>query len=117
MRISDWSSDVCSSDLARYDFPVAGLDGHVQFAVNHIGKRRSDLRTFENALVGDFKAYTTADVSIGAKADDWTAERFATNVFDSRGIVNSAVQSGESICGDPDGLSSTRSEEHTSELQ
>lgn len=93
--------------VARYDFPVAGLDGHVQFAVNHIGKRRSDLRTFENAIVGDFKAYTTADVSIGVKADDWSAELFATNLFDSRGIVNSAVQCGESICGDPDGISST----------
>ena len=30
--------------VARYDFPISGLDGHVQFAVNHIGKRRSDLR-------------------------------------------------------------------------
>jgi len=93
--------------VARYDFPVASLDGHVQLAVNHVGKRRSDLRIFENGIVGNFKAYTTADVSIGVKSDDWSAELFATNLFDSRGVVNSAVQCGESICGDPDGISST----------
>ncbi|SNS85986.1 TonB-dependent receptor [Sphingopyxis indica] len=93
--------------VARYDFPVSGFDGHIQFAVNYIGKRRSDLRTYENAIVGDFDAYTTADISVGVKGDDWSAELFATNLFDSRGVVNSAVQCGESICGDPDGISST----------
>ncbi|MDO9368743.1 MAG: TonB-dependent receptor [Sphingopyxis sp.] len=86
--------------VARYEFPLAGLDGHVQFAANHIGKRRSDLRTFENELVGNFKAYTTADVSFGVKGEGWDAELFATNLFNSRGVINSAVQCGESICGD-----------------
>ncbi len=86
--------------IARYEFPIGGMDGHVQFAANHIGKRRSDLRTFENDLVGNFKAYTTADVSVGIKSEDWSAELFATNLFNSRGVINSAVQCGETICGD-----------------
>ncbi len=86
--------------VARYEFPISGMDGHVQFAVNHIGKRRSDLRTLENDLVGNFKAYTTADFSIGVKGEGWGAELFATNLFDSRGVINSAVQCGETICGD-----------------
>ena len=90
--------------VARYEFPISGLDGHVQFAVNHIGKRRSDLRTLENDIVGDFKAYTTADFSIGVKGEGWDAELFATNLFDSRGVINSAVQCGETVCGDGDGL-------------
>jgi outer membrane receptor protein involved in Fe transport len=89
--------------VARYEFPISGLDGHVQFAVNHIGKRRSDLRTLENDIVGDFKAYTTADFSIGVKGEGWDAELFATNLFDSRGVINSAVQCGETVCGDADG--------------
>lgn len=93
--------------VARYDFPVNGLDAHIQFAVNYIGKRRSDLRTYENAIVGDFDAYTTADISMGVKGSDWSAEIFATNLFDSRGVVNSSVQCSESICGDPNGGSST----------
>ena len=90
--------------VARYEFPVGGMDGHVQFAVNHIGKRRSDLRTLENDIVGDFKAYTTADISVGVKGEAWSAELFATNLFDSRGVINSAVQCGETVCGDADGV-------------
>ena len=89
--------------VARYEFPISGLDGHVQFAVNHIGKRRSDLRTLENDIVGNFKAYTTADFSVGVKGEGWGAELFATNLFDSRGVINSAVQCGETICGDAGG--------------
>lgn len=88
--------------VARYDFPVSGLDGHVQFAVNHIGKRRSDLRPFQNDIVGNFDAYTTADVSIGVKGEGWSGELFATNLFDSRGVINSAVQCDEAVCGDAD---------------
>ena len=93
--------------VARYEFPIGGMDGHFQFAVNHIGKRRSDLRPFENGIVGNFKAYTTADISFGVKGEGWSAEAFATNLFDSRGVINSAVQCGESICGDPGGVSGT----------
>jgi outer membrane receptor protein involved in Fe transport len=89
--------------VARYEFPIGGVDGHVQFAVNHIGKRRSDLRPFENDIVGNFKSYTTADFSVGVKGEGWDAELFATNLFNSRGVINSAVQCGEAICGDAGG--------------
>ncbi len=93
--------------VTRYEFPIGGLGGHVQFALNHIGKRRSDLRIFENALKGTLKSYTTADISIGVKGEDWKAELFATNLFDSNGIINTGVQCLETTCGDPDGLTST----------
>jgi iron complex outermembrane recepter protein len=93
--------------IARYEFPVMSGDGHVQFAVNHIGKRRSDLRTFENEIKGFFDAYTTADFSVGYKTDAFRVELFATNLFDSNGVINSSVQCLETTCGDPDGISST----------
>jgi len=93
--------------VTRYEFPIGGLGGHVQFALNHIGKRRSDLRIFENALKGTLKSYTTADISIGVKGEDWKAELFATNLFDSNGIINTGVQCLETTCGDPDGLTGT----------
>ncbi|WP_416194942.1 TonB-dependent receptor [Sphingopyxis sp.] len=93
--------------VTRYEFPISGLDGHVQFAVNHIGKRRSDLRTTENGIKGMFDAYTTADISVGVKGESWKAELFATNLFDSNGVVNAGVQCVETTCGDPDGVSNT----------
>lgn len=93
--------------IARYEFPVGSMDGHIQFAANHIGKRRSDLRTAENAIKGFFDAYTTADLSAGIKGDGWAAEIYATNLFDSNGVINSGVQCVESTCGDPGNGSAT----------
>lgn len=93
--------------IARYEFPVAGGNGHVQFAANHVGKRRSDLRTLENDIKGFFDAYTTADVSVGFRNQGYRVELFATNLFNSNGVINSSVQCLETTCGDPDGVSST----------
>lgn len=93
--------------IARYEFPVGDWEGHFQGAVSHIGSRRSDLRTFENDLKGTFGAFTTADLSIGVKKDNLRLELFATNLFDSNGILDSTVQCLETTCGDPFGVSST----------
>ncbi|QSR18501.1 TonB-dependent receptor [Novosphingobium sp. KA1] len=93
--------------VARYEFPVGGWDGHVQFAANYIGKRRSDLRTLENSIKGNLGAYTTADFSIGVKKDGYRVELYATNLFNSNGVVNTSVQCLETTCGDYVGDSST----------
>ncbi|MFC0683841.1 TonB-dependent receptor [Novosphingobium clariflavum] len=93
--------------VARYEFPVGGWDGHVQFAANYIGKRRSDLRTLENSIKGNLGAYTTADFSIGVKKDGYRVELYATNLFNSNGVVNTSVQCLETTCGDYAGDSST----------
>jgi outer membrane receptor protein involved in Fe transport len=85
--------------IARYEFPVADWDGHVQFAVNHTGSRRSDLRPVQNSIKGNLDAYTTADISVGVKSDAWKIEAFATNLFDTRGVVNTGVQCIETTCG------------------
>jgi hypothetical protein len=71
----------------------------VQLAVNHIGGRRSDLRPAQNAIKGNLDAYTTADLSIGVKKDAWDIEAFATNLFDTRGVVKTGVQCLETVCG------------------
>jgi iron complex outermembrane receptor protein len=93
--------------IARYEFPVGGFDGHVQFAVNHIGSRRNDLRPAQNAIKGNLPAYTTADVSIGIKNDVWKIDVFATNLFDKNGIVGTGVQCLETVCGDPGNVTAT----------
>jgi len=87
--------------VARYVVPVGDLNAHIQFAVNHIGSRTSDLRIAENAIKGLFDAYTTADLSAGIKGDSWSLELFATNLFNANGVVNSGVQCVETVCGDP----------------
>lgn len=87
--------------VARYEMPIGELDGHIQFAVNHIGSRNSDLRLVENAIKGTFDAYTTVDISAGIKGEGWGLELFATNLFNENGVVNSGVQCVETTCGDP----------------
>jgi len=94
--------------IARYEFPLSGpWDGHVQGVLSHVGGRRSDLRALENAIKGQFEAYTTADFSIGAENDRYRVELFVTNLFDSGGAIFSGVQCVETTCGDPDGISTT----------
>jgi outer membrane receptor protein involved in Fe transport len=95
------------SAIARYEFPIGSWDGHVQGAVSYTGDRRSDLRNFENRLLGMLNGYTTADVSVGMENDRFRIELFATNLLDSRGIIDTSVQCLETTCGDPDGISST----------
>jgi outer membrane receptor protein involved in Fe transport len=94
--------------IGRYEFPLGGMwDGHVQGALSHIGSRRSDLRDLQNAIKGEFPSYTTFDFSIGARADTYRVELFATNLFDSNGRYSTGVQCQETVCGDPDGISTT----------
>lgn len=91
--------------IARYEFPVGSNNAHVQLAASHVGSRRNDLRDLENDLLGQLPAYTTLDLSVGFKTDAYRVELFATNVFDSKGLVSSAVQCLETTCGDPDDVS------------
>ncbi len=93
--------------ISRYEFPLAGWDAHVQGALAHIGKRRSDVRTLENGIKGTFGAFTTFDASIGAKNGNYRVELFATNLFDSNGVLDTTVQCLETTCGDPGGASNT----------
>jgi len=93
--------------LARYEFPLGMWDGHVQLAVSHTGKRRNDLRTEVNPILGDLHSYTTADFSVGFDTGDYRVEAFVSNLFDSNGVINSSTQCGEFVCGDPFGTSST----------
>ncbi len=93
--------------VARYEFPLMGWNGHFQVAGNHTSNRLSDLRTVENGIKGNLKGYTTVDFSIGAKNDLWSADLFATNLFNSGGIVNTGVSCVESICGDAGGVTTS----------
>ncbi len=93
--------------IVRYEFPVASWKAHVQVAASYIGKRTNDLRTSINPILGDLKAYTTADLTAGVDNGTYRIELFATNLFDSNGVFNTGTQCGETICGDADHLTGT----------
>src|SRR3546814_10612316 len=101
MRISDWSSDVCSSDLQ--DFPFVGLTSQISATWN-INREKGDIQIDHNgfpvrpALLGDLRGRDYDAVYLGYSADgrigriNLTASLYAA-------------------------LGEDRSEEHTSELQ
>jgi outer membrane receptor protein involved in Fe transport len=94
--------------IARYQFAINDTwDAHVQGTVSHVGRRRSDLRDQQNAIKGEFPAYTTADFSFGLKGPRYRVEFYVANMFDSRGKYFAGVQCVETTCGDPDGVSNT----------
>src|SRR3546814_4188803 len=126
MRISDWSSDVCSSDLGVQLHPrlVAGgplavlADPHVAgghaphaavLAIQHLGGGEPGIDL--DAELGRLLAEPAADV---AEADDVVAmvvhlRRRRQAVGPAGGQVHEAVLGGRRV--------QRRSEEHTSELQ
>src|SRR3546814_7404675 len=95
MRISDWSSDVCSSDLARSLHRVNGRGTPTAAPV-------------ATAIPAEVAAEATA-VAAGGAAERKIAAEFDAGPED--------VVEAETVSGDANVAAIERSEEHTSELQ
>ncbi|MEO0061604.1 MAG: hypothetical protein RLZZ08_164 [Pseudomonadota bacterium] len=93
--------------VARYEFPAGGWKAHVQGALAYVGNRTSDLRVVEGAIKGPLASYTSVDLSLGAKRGPYRVELFATNLFDSRGVIGTGLQCRETTCGDPENITTT----------
>jgi outer membrane receptor protein involved in Fe transport len=84
------------SGTARYTWPVWTGKAHVQAAVSHQGSALSELRPDAEAITGKIKASTLLDLFIGYDWSRYSAELFATNVFDQRNQISRFVSC--SIC-------------------
>jgi iron complex outermembrane recepter protein len=87
----------------RYEFPIGGMEGHVQLSASYEGRRTRDVRLAQQAIYGALPAYTSVDINIGVENAHWSASLFARNLFDERGALGSGIQCNEGICGDPFG--------------
>src|SRR3546814_8625416 len=124
MRISDWSSDVCSSDLACFSFPVEGFEnafasqGAAATCAKHAVGAHDDRAGFSEAfdaemivsgyrgrLIAHLMPFQTLDGDMVLDSDGNAMERPQLFAACDRSI------------GCPGLLKCTRSEEHTSELQ
>src|SRR3546814_5451794 len=90
MRISDWSSDVCSSDL---------LLGRIPSAVGYQPTLSADMGALQERIASAHKGSITSVQAIYVPADDLTDPAPATSFAHL------------------DATTTLRSEEHTSELQ
>src|SRR3546814_8398631 len=113
MRISDWSSDVCASDLLRERSAVAGAA--MPFSMLNSNKKSIVLNLKTKAGVALFKKM--------ARRADIVLENFAPGTMDRLGVGWDVLHEINPrliyASGSGFGLSGPyrRSEEHTSELQ
>src|SRR3546814_7465709 len=109
MRISDWSSDVCSSDLV-------GLDRKP--VVHIVGRRNIErfLRRIPHAEVG--VGIVALDAARAPVVRDVERDRsLLVNAGDIIGMLRQLIGGNPAVDADNTELAVDRSEEHTSELQ
>src|SRR3546814_9262664 len=104
MRISDWSSDVCSSDLWAWRGRVGGL-------VNNAGISQRSL-----AIETDFSVYERI-VAVDLLAPIALTQQLLPRMVGAGGGQIVAISSVAGIAGVPLRSAYSRSEENTSELQ
>ncbi len=75
------------SATARYTWPIWTGNAHVQGVVAYQGSAASDLDPAQNDLIGNIHASTVVDLFLGYDWSKYSAELFATNVFDDRNEI------------------------------
>jgi outer membrane receptor protein involved in Fe transport len=84
----------------RYSFEFHEMNAFFQAALVHEGRRKSDLRLEEQAIIGNLDAYTTLDMSLGFARDNWKLEFFLENATDERAELFKFTQCAEAVCGE-----------------
>src|SRR3546814_4317798 len=110
MRISDWSSDVCSSDLDLGLGRAPGSDGRVAQALRRT--LASDERQFPQDVV-ELQAFLAGDDRLGIRAVPGEGSHVPLWILGSS-LFGAQLAA---ALGLPYAFASHRSEEHTSELQ
>jgi iron complex outermembrane receptor protein len=86
---------------ARYEFPLADFNGHVQGSAVYQSSAESDLRTEQKLILGKDKAFTQVDLSGGVAKDNWNVELSLLNAFDEIGDTLRTSQCDASVCQRP----------------
>lgn len=73
---------------ARYSVPVGSAKGYLQGLVAHQSSASSDLRLPTAAVLGRLRAYTTANLAVGADFASFNIELFVQNLWDERGDIS-----------------------------
>jgi iron complex outermembrane recepter protein len=84
---------------ARYLFPLAGFEGHVQGAFVYQGASWSDLTLSDRAAFGKQSPYAITDLTFGVDRDNYSVELFVNNAFDRRAQLYRFAECATSACG------------------
>ena len=86
--------------IARYDFPVAEFEAHLQGALTYEGSRPSELVPAENVFKnGDIPSSTVLDLSAGIGRNSWLLELFVKNATDEDAPIYVGQECAVFVCG------------------
>src|SRR3546814_5080500 len=127
MRISDWSSDVCSSDLAKPDFVFGEVSTdkvhQLNYGISYEGRWKGVGELGFGISKADYRKRTLypATAPIVAESHPWIYNATAAGYLTAKLAVYAGYARGleESGVAPPNATNRNqpRSEEHTSELQ
>lgn len=87
------SAKFSGSISADYTFPVGGdSQAFVGGTASHVGDRKGDFLS-GTTLRQTFPAYTTLDLRAGVTVNTWSFRAYATNVTNTKGVLNSIPSS------------------------
>ncbi|NJN40132.1 MAG: TonB-dependent receptor, partial [Gammaproteobacteria bacterium] len=84
---------------ARYTFPLAGFDAHVQGALAYQGSRASQLNIADNDRYGDIPSTTLLDLAFGIENDKYGVELFVSNATDEKAPLFVLSECAPQVCG------------------
>jgi iron complex outermembrane recepter protein len=84
---------------ARYSFPIADFDAHLQGAYVYQSPTWPDLHLAERAMLGRQDAYGIADFSAGLERGSYSFELFVRNAFDERAQLTRYSKCATAVCG------------------
>ena len=93
------TADFKGNLIARYSFPMGGMDAYLQGALAHEGERGSDMDQFANAIRGNVPAYTTLDLAVGVHGNTWGADLFIKNATGEDAPLYMTSQCVAETCG------------------
>jgi iron complex outermembrane receptor protein len=84
---------------ARYTFPLAGFDAHMQGVLTFVSHRSPDLRVLQSDILGQMGGYALFDFAFGVDRGNYGIELFVNNAFDRRAVLDSFAQCDAAVCG------------------
>ena len=83
-----YSSRFTTALSLQQEFPLFGsATGFGKLSVTHVGERQGEFASGFGQGRQIYPSYTTVDLLAGARFDSWTANLYANNVSDKRGVL------------------------------
>jgi iron complex outermembrane recepter protein len=87
--------------VARYSFPIASWDGHVQAAYVYQASSEPLLRVVDQESIGTLPSFSIVDLATGAEHNGLNVELSVSNVFDNRAQLTRFVECTTTTCTQP----------------